>query len=105
MGAIDQLPHYLQIFYRELLDTYKEIEENSTKRGRSYRFIYAKESVSLANYDRLEVLYIKQLLIFVFIIFLVFDYIYIYMHIIRCKIKRGPTSKKQNGSMRTTCLP
>lgn len=46
MGAIGELPQYLQVFYKELLDTYSEFEEILAGQGRSYSFIYAKEAVS-----------------------------------------------------------
>ncbi|KAK4771547.1 hypothetical protein SAY87_032079 [Trapa incisa] len=45
MDALDQLPEYMQVFYRELLDTYREFEELLAKQGRSYRFKYAKQSI------------------------------------------------------------
>ncbi|KAK4796231.1 hypothetical protein SAY86_028557 [Trapa natans] len=45
MDALDQLPEYMQVFYKELLDTYREFEELLAKQGRSYRFKYAKQSI------------------------------------------------------------
>ncbi|PKI67632.1 hypothetical protein CRG98_011845 [Punica granatum] len=47
VGAIDELPQYLQIFYKALLDTYGEFEKVLAEQGRTYRFFYAKEAVSL----------------------------------------------------------
>ncbi|CAL2266062.1 unnamed protein product [Prunus armeniaca] len=45
MSCIDELPDYMQIFYRTLLNVVDEIEEEIAKDGRSYRVYYAKESL------------------------------------------------------------
>ncbi|RVW94769.1 (-)-germacrene D synthase [Vitis vinifera] len=47
ISAIDQLPEYMRVCYRALLDVYSEIEEEMAKEGRSYRLYYAKEAVRL----------------------------------------------------------
>ena len=47
MSCIDELPDYMQIFYRTLLNVVDEIEEEIAKDGRSYRVYYAKESVCI----------------------------------------------------------
>ncbi|CAL2254374.1 unnamed protein product [Prunus armeniaca] len=44
-SCIDELPDYMQIFYRTLLNVVDEIEEEIAKDGRSYRVYYAKESL------------------------------------------------------------
>ncbi|KAL6314044.1 hypothetical protein AAG906_011779 [Vitis piasezkii] len=45
ISAIDQLPEYMRVCYRALLDVYSEIEEEIAKEGRSYRVYYAKEAM------------------------------------------------------------
>ncbi|XP_021827711.1 (-)-alpha-pinene synthase-like isoform X2 [Prunus avium] len=45
MSCIDELPDYMQIFYRTLLNVVDEIEEEIAKDERSYRVYYAKESL------------------------------------------------------------
>ncbi|CBI20478.3 unnamed protein product, partial [Vitis vinifera] len=45
ISAIDQLPEYMRVCYRALLDVYSEIEEEMAKEGRSYRLYYAKEAM------------------------------------------------------------
>ncbi|KAK9275730.1 hypothetical protein L1049_022998 [Liquidambar formosana] len=45
MSAIDQLPEYMKLSYRALLDVYCEIEEEMAKEGRSYRVHFAKETM------------------------------------------------------------
>ncbi|XP_031383637.1 (-)-germacrene D synthase-like [Punica granatum] len=45
IGAIDELPQYMQIFYKALLDTYEEFEKTLAKQGRTYRLFYAKEAM------------------------------------------------------------
>ncbi|KAK9269516.1 hypothetical protein L1049_001291 [Liquidambar formosana] len=47
MNTIDQLPEYMKICYRALLDVYSEIEEVMAKEGRSYRLYYAKEAMKI----------------------------------------------------------
>ncbi|KAL6316177.1 hypothetical protein AAG906_016007 [Vitis piasezkii] len=43
IDSIDQLPEYMKLCYLELLDVYKEIEEEMEKEGNQYRVHYAKE--------------------------------------------------------------
>ncbi|RVW37312.1 (-)-germacrene D synthase [Vitis vinifera] len=50
ISVIDQLPEYMRVCYRALLDVYSEIEEEMAKEGRSYRFYYAKEAVRLTKH-------------------------------------------------------
>ena len=42
---MDELPEYMQIFYRTLLNVFNEIEEEMVKEGRAYGAYYAKEAV------------------------------------------------------------
>ncbi|XP_059668963.1 valerianol synthase TPS8-like [Cornus florida] len=44
ISAIDQLPDYMKIFYRMLLDFYEEIEKEMIKQGRSYSVHHSKEA-------------------------------------------------------------
>nr|BBE32337.1 beta-caryophyllene synthase [Eleutherococcus sieboldianus] len=45
MGALDQIPECMRVYYRALLDVYTEMEEEMAKTGRpSYRVHYAKEA-------------------------------------------------------------
>lgn len=46
-GCLEQLPDYMKICYRTLLDLFEEIEEEMIKKGRSYRTYYAKEAMKL----------------------------------------------------------
>ncbi|KDP31578.1 hypothetical protein JCGZ_14803 [Jatropha curcas] len=41
----DQLPDYMKVYFQALLDFYSEIEEETTKEGRSFCIHYAKEAV------------------------------------------------------------
>ncbi|KAL9366365.1 hypothetical protein Peur_037564 [Populus x canadensis] len=43
--AVDQLPEYMKVTYKALLDVYTEIEENMVTEERSYRVYYAKEAM------------------------------------------------------------
>ncbi|KAJ6966608.1 (-)-germacrene D synthase-like [Populus alba x Populus x berolinensis] len=43
--AVDQLPEYMKVTYKALLDVYTEIEENMVSEERSYRVYYAKEAM------------------------------------------------------------
>uniref|UniRef100_A0A6N2MF07 Isoprene synthase, chloroplastic n=1 Tax=Salix viminalis TaxID=40686 RepID=A0A6N2MF07_SALVM len=43
--AVDQLPQYMKVAYKALLDVYTEIEEAMVKEERSYRVYYAKEAM------------------------------------------------------------
>ncbi|KAJ6301027.1 hypothetical protein OIU77_015351 [Salix suchowensis] len=45
--AVDQLPQYMKVAYKALLDVYTEIEEAMVNEERSYRVYYAKEAVSV----------------------------------------------------------
>lgn len=47
VGCMKQLPNYMKICYRALLDLFEEIEEEMAKKGRSYRTYYAKEALKL----------------------------------------------------------
>ncbi|KAK8563476.1 hypothetical protein V6N12_035622 [Hibiscus sabdariffa] len=40
VDCINQLPDYLKLFYKSLLDVYKEVEEAMAKQGQSYRIKY-----------------------------------------------------------------
>ncbi|KAE8703202.1 (+)-delta-cadinene synthase isozyme A [Hibiscus syriacus] len=43
--CFDQLPKYMKIFYKAVLDLYEEMEEVMTKQGKSYRVQYAKAAM------------------------------------------------------------
>nr|XP_015902223.2 terpene synthase 1-like [Ziziphus jujuba var. spinosa] len=45
ISAIDVLPDYMKFLYQAILDIYSDIEEHTTKEGRSYCVHYAKEAV------------------------------------------------------------
>ncbi|KAG6634539.1 hypothetical protein CIPAW_12G125300 [Carya illinoinensis] len=45
INCIDQLPQYMKLIYKALLDVYEEIEEEMSKEGRLYRVNYAKEAL------------------------------------------------------------
>ncbi|KAF5478802.1 hypothetical protein F2P56_005332 [Juglans regia] len=47
IGTIDQLPQYMQICYRALLDIFKEIEQELAKQGRPHLVIYAKKAMKI----------------------------------------------------------
>ncbi|KAK8997394.1 hypothetical protein V6N11_020873 [Hibiscus sabdariffa] len=38
---MDQLPNYMKLFYKSLLDLYREVEEAMTEQGQSYRVQYS----------------------------------------------------------------
>ncbi|KAL6283826.1 hypothetical protein ACE6H2_014755 [Prunus campanulata] len=44
VNCMDELPEYMQIFYRTLLNVFNEIEEEMVKEGRAYTAYYAKET-------------------------------------------------------------
>ncbi|KAK6230394.1 hypothetical protein QUC31_001912 [Theobroma cacao] len=44
MSCIDQLPDYMKLCYRALLDVYEEMEEMMTEQRKLYRVQYAKEA-------------------------------------------------------------
>ena len=43
---MSDLPEYMQVCFDALLGVMKEMEDNVTREGRSYRMYYAKEGVS-----------------------------------------------------------
>lgn len=45
ISHINQLPDYMQICYKILLDTFEEFEEEMSKQGRLYNVDYLKEAV------------------------------------------------------------
>lgn len=48
ISVIEQLPDYMQLFYKALLDLFDGIEDKlADMEGQSYRMFYAKEAVSL----------------------------------------------------------
>ncbi|XP_057507169.1 (-)-germacrene D synthase-like [Actinidia eriantha] len=42
ISSLDQLPEYMKLCYRSLLDVYSMIDEEMAKQGESYRVDYAK---------------------------------------------------------------
>ncbi|CAL8151359.1 unnamed protein product [Prunus armeniaca] len=44
VNCMDELPDYMQIYYRTLLNLFNEIEDEMVKQGNSYRIYYAKEA-------------------------------------------------------------
>jgi len=53
IDAIDQLPEYMKMCYRALLDVYSEMDQKIGE-GRSYRTRYAREAVSNIIHTNLE---------------------------------------------------
>ncbi|KAL7189984.1 hypothetical protein ACSBR1_039594 [Camellia fascicularis] len=47
ISAIDQLPEYMKPCYQALLDVYNMIDEEMTRKGRSYRVHYAKFAMKI----------------------------------------------------------
>ncbi|KAM3744343.1 hypothetical protein ACB098_06G046000 [Castanea mollissima] len=47
ISNIDQLPDYMQIFYRALLGVFEAADEELAKQGRSYRVSYAKDAMKI----------------------------------------------------------
>ncbi|PIM97320.1 Bicyclogermacrene synthase [Handroanthus impetiginosus] len=47
MSCLDQLPDYMKIIYKVLLEVYEEIEEEMIKQGRLYRVSYGIEAIKL----------------------------------------------------------
>ncbi|XVF77675.1 hypothetical protein PTKIN_Ptkin14bG0066200 [Pterospermum kingtungense] len=45
IDCISQLPAYMKLFYKALLDVYEEMEEVMTREGKFYRVQYAKEAM------------------------------------------------------------
>ncbi|XP_031372095.1 (-)-germacrene D synthase-like isoform X1 [Punica granatum] len=53
-GKTGQLPEYMQVFYKALLDVFDEIEEKLVdEKGISYRLFYGKEAVYIRQIDSL----------------------------------------------------
>ena len=50
INAIDQLPEYMKLCYRALIDVYNELEKDLASQGKLYRLHYAKEAVSTPQY-------------------------------------------------------
>ena len=46
ISALDQLPEYMRLCYRALLDVYSEMEKEMAEKGKTYCVNYAKEAVS-----------------------------------------------------------
>ncbi|GMI65487.1 terpene synthase 21 [Hibiscus trionum] len=55
VDCIDQLPDYMKLFYKALLDVYREVEETMTKQGESYRVKY-----SLEEFKQLSECYFRE---------------------------------------------
>jgi len=49
VDAMDGLPEYMQAWYKVLLNVYDAIGNEVATKGRSYRFTYAKEAVSIMD--------------------------------------------------------
>ncbi|KAH9743793.1 alpha-humulene/(-)-(E)-beta-caryophyllene synthase [Citrus sinensis] len=45
INAIDQLPEYMKLCYRALIDVYNEVEKDLASQGKLYRLHYAKEAM------------------------------------------------------------
>ncbi|KAK9222051.1 hypothetical protein WN944_010482 [Citrus x changshan-huyou] len=45
INAIDQLPEYMKLCYRALIDVYSEVEKDLASQGKLYRLYYAKEAM------------------------------------------------------------
>ncbi|KAI3455848.1 hypothetical protein Pfo_012511 [Paulownia fortunei] len=45
ISCLDQLPDYMKLFYKALLEVYEEIVEEMIKQGRLYRLKYGIEAV------------------------------------------------------------
>ncbi|CAK9136867.1 unnamed protein product [Ilex paraguariensis] len=45
INELDQLPEYMRLFYRALIDVYIDMEEEMAREGRSYCIHYAKEAM------------------------------------------------------------
>ena len=51
ISCIDRLPEYMQICYRALFDVFEAIENELAKKERSYRVSYAKDAVSVKQFN------------------------------------------------------
>ncbi|KAG6666707.1 hypothetical protein CIPAW_01G051400 [Carya illinoinensis] len=47
ISSVDQLPEYMQICYRAVLDIFEEVEQELAKQGRSCLVLYAKEAMKV----------------------------------------------------------
>ncbi|KAK4399507.1 Bicyclogermacrene synthase [Sesamum angolense] len=54
ISCLDQLPDYMKIIYKELLEVYEEIEEEMRKQGTEYRVAYGIEAMKVVVRDYLE---------------------------------------------------
>ncbi|KAL0363720.1 UNVERIFIED_CONTAM: Bicyclogermacrene synthase [Sesamum calycinum] len=54
ISCLDQLPDYMKIIYKELLEVYEEIEEEMKKQGTEYRVAYGIEAMKVVVRDYLE---------------------------------------------------
>ncbi|KAL9457852.1 hypothetical protein AB3S75_006822 [Citrus x aurantiifolia] len=45
INAVDQLPEYMKLCYRALIDVYNELEKDLASQGKLYRLHYAKEAM------------------------------------------------------------
>ncbi|KAL0442351.1 UNVERIFIED_CONTAM: Bifunctional sesquiterpene synthase 1 [Sesamum latifolium] len=54
ISCLDQLPDYMKIIYKELLEVYEEIEEEMKKQGTEYRVAYGIEAMKVIVRDYLE---------------------------------------------------
>jgi len=45
INCIDQIPEYMKLCYKSLLDVYEEIEDEMSKDGRSYLVYFATDAV------------------------------------------------------------
>ena len=45
INCIDQIPEYMKLCYKALLDVYEEIEDEMSKEGRSYLVYFATDAV------------------------------------------------------------
>ncbi|XP_022734668.1 (+)-delta-cadinene synthase isozyme XC14-like [Durio zibethinus] len=55
INCIDQLPDYMKLFYSELLNVYKEMEDLMAKEGKLYRIQLAKEAMK----DQCQACYVE----------------------------------------------
>nr|Q49SP4.1 RecName: Full=Germacrene D synthase 1; AltName: Full=PatTpsB15 [Pogostemon cablin]AAS86322.1 germacrene D synthase [Pogostemon cablin] len=47
ISCLDELPEYMQIIYKLVLDVFEEIESHMIKQGTSYRLDYAREAIKI----------------------------------------------------------
>ncbi|KAI9083080.1 hypothetical protein K1719_034984 [Acacia pycnantha] len=48
IGCLDDLPEYIKLFYKELMNVFQEMYEDERKEGRSYSVHYAKQELKKA---------------------------------------------------------